>query len=188
MLREGRPGGLKVPRKYVEDIRKVADGFRWFLCLVAGIDKLSELNLAMFIEKDVPEILGLEVQIEDDADFLRLQEGAPAGVDGNILYIRDSVYLGMIRSFPRDVFTLFHELGHVLLGHRQVLGRDRLGEHSWTEDSEWQANWFAGEILMPLEEIRSKRLLTSRAVADYFRVSEQAASLRLHKLRNRGDR
>ena len=153
MGREARPGGLKVPRKYVEEIRKVADGFRWFLCLGAGIDKLSELNLATFIEKDIPEMLGLEVQVEDDADIEILQAGAPAGIDGNILYIRDSVYLGMTKSSPRDVFTLFHELGHVLLGHRQVLARDRLGEHSWTEDSEWQANWFAGEILMPLEEI-----------------------------------
>ena len=43
----------------------------------------------------------------------------------NTLYIRDSVYAEMCRGDPRSIFTLGHELGHIILAHQQPLNRTR---------------------------------------------------------------
>jgi hypothetical protein len=102
--------------------------------------------------------------------------------------VREDVYLGALAGHGRDRFTLAHELGH-LLNHRGVtLSRtrfDRRKPHPPFEDSEWQANTFASELLIPIEAARLHPGNEFR-LAELCGVSADAAITRLKILRGEG--
>ena len=187
MIRERKPGGFKVPTLLIGDIRKKANVVRWLICTLTGVSRLRDVDVTIVLERILPEWYGVDVDVIEDCNTTDLDAGVPAGVVENVLYIRDSVYSRMLRKVPRDIFTLFHEFGHIALGHRMIFGRARLADHAWIEDSEWQANCFAGEVLMPVEEIRELGFTEPWELADYFGVSEEAAYVRLKKLSRWGD-
>lgn len=111
---------------------------------------------------------------------------APAGKTGWGIF-----YNNRISSKGRINFTLAHELGHYLL-HRQAYPDGlRCGEQDMVRwDSEYgqveqQANTFAANLLMPLDDFRRQisakdkvDLDTISACADRYRVSLIAAILR----------
>ncbi len=76
-----------------------------------------------------------------------------------------------------------------MLGHRRTLNREPVGgaEIKTFEDSEWQANQFAAEILMPVDEIKYRGLRTGDDLADAFGVSTEAARIRVDRLKRRGE-
>lgn len=81
-------------------------------------------------------------------------------------------------SGTRDTFTLAHELGHYVLHSKlgeSVMRANRLG----SGPIEWEANWFAASFLMPQYLITEHRLDTAFAIAAFFSVSVDAASVRL---------
>ncbi len=119
------------------------------------------------------------------------QEVAQKGVEGyyspakECIVLSDSAYAACLdRSNPRALFTLAHELGHMILGHELTLRRESgsTGDHRIYEDSEWQANTFASELLMPEEIIRTENLSLPEQLCDRFGVSLEAAKVRLKKL------
>lgn len=62
--------------------------------------------------------------------------------------LREDVYEGAWNDVGRDRFTACHELGHYLL-HRQVaMARVREDSQPVYRDAEWQADTFAGGLLM----------------------------------------
>ena len=96
---------------------------------------------------------------------------------------------------PRGAFFAAHELGHCLLHTSQLLRlaqmptnqqaafhRGRIG-HERYEDTEWQANAFAGALLMPargLAELEKRYgRLSIDLIQDNFKVSREAAGYRL---------
>jgi IrrE N-terminal-like domain len=111
---------------------------------------------------------------------------APAGKKGWGIF-----YNNRIRSQGRINFTLGHELGHYLL-HRLIYPDGiRCSEHDVVQwDSEFgqvehQANVFAANLLMPLDDYRRQIVPTERVsldliahCADRYRVSLIAATLR----------
>lgn len=185
MVMSKKPGGFKVPLKSVEEIRDRADIIRLLLCDLGRVSRLRDLNVRDLLERVLPTYFSLDLFVTEDDDSSDLAPGVPAGVSGGVLFVRDSVYQGMLSWSPRHIFTLFHELGHVSLEHTLVLGRAKLDSHGWMEDSEWQANCFAAEILMPLDVIRVLSLDEPWKLVDRFGVSEAAAIVRLEKLRKR---
>ena len=113
--------------------------------------------------------------------------------DKIVVLLPDRTYASLERGEFRARFTLPHELGHAVL-HTELLVKlraiphhllvlQRQEPHKWFEDSEWQANAFAGALLMPavglahLEE--SQGDLTPTLVADVFSVSRESAGHRL---------
>jgi hypothetical protein len=92
----------------------------------------------------------------------------------------------------RARFSLCHELGHVILHFRQVIrlaGTHRraaammrgTARHSKCWDTEWQANAFAGALLMPAEGLamlEQAEGLSTQAIAHAFGVSGYAADVR----------
>ena len=69
------------------------------------------------------------------------------------------------------------------MGHERVFARSQLEEHGWNEDSEWQANNFASEVLMPSSVILKENLRTVEQLKDRFGpISTQAAELKLRKI------
>jgi transcriptional regulator with XRE-family HTH domain len=62
--------------------------------------------------------------------------------------LREDVYEGAWNDVGRDRFTTCHEFGHYLM-HRQVaMARVREDSHPVYRDAEWQADTFAGGLLM----------------------------------------
>ncbi len=106
----------------------------------------------------------------------------------NVIRLREDVYDGLYRGQGRDRFTAAHELGHYIM-HRKVpivFHRQEHGRLVAFRDSEWQANTFAGDLLMP----RSRMLQCNSIdeVVERFGVSSQAAMVQNRKLSKFGMR
>ena len=104
--------------------------------------------------------------------------------DQQIILIREDVYEGAANGRGRDRFTLAHELGHLILHTGVPLSRSSL-DHKPYEDSEWQANTFASELLMPVEASRRCYPNTSE-LAELCGVSSDAARVRFSVLLGEG--
>lgn len=100
-----------------------------------------------------------------------------------LLILRSDVYDGLIENDAFARYTVVHEFSHIVLDHAITLHRgEQLGNHEWWEDSEWQANNLAAEILMPVEvikELGAKPILIQAECG----VSSRAATNRIANLR-----
>ncbi|PZT06150.1 hypothetical protein A7X87_08395 [Stenotrophomonas maltophilia] len=102
------------------------------------------------------------------------------------IWLREDVYEGFLADQPRDRFTVAHELGHLLMHNGVSLARNmkKPSELKPYENSEWQANTFAGALLIPTAT--AQRLRDEWEVAEACGVSFDAARVRLAALRQRG--
>ena len=97
------------------------------------------------------------------------------------------IFVNARHPTPRSLFTLAHELGHLLIGHDSSIALD--GDLSGSDQTERQANAFAAAFLMPANEVdryikqygRTAESL-ARMVYD-FGVSFESLIFRLHNLR-----
>ncbi|MBB1518940.1 ImmA/IrrE family metallo-endopeptidase [Aquipseudomonas guryensis] len=104
----------------------------------------------------------------------------------NIIRLRQDVYDGMVDGRGRDRFTAAHELGHYLI-HRNVPIRFHRAENGRLpayRDSEWQANTFAGALLMPPDLVRHCESLGE--IVERFQVSRDAAQVHNKILAKKG--
>jgi IrrE N-terminal-like domain len=117
----------------------------------------------------------------------------PAGVEACciperlLMQLRLSTYEGACRDDPRARFTVIHELGHILLQHSRAFNRSNANDIRPFEDSEWQANQFAAEFLMPFDDIVNRRLTTPSELQLTYHVSAAAAETRITKLMQKGE-
>lgn len=171
--------GCKVAAMSVFDIRRCAENFRSYVGNVIG-------KPGLFLERLLQG--GLLHIVPDDDVGLETAE-ACYFPEERCIYLRDRDYRGIAKGTNRRaLFTLWHEIGHMLLGHDKKFARDctgRLLEHKLYEDSEWQANTFAAEFLMPLSVIRAGHLIRPDQLMEAFGVSRSAAEVRLNMLRRR---
>lgn len=182
---EKKPRGFKVAPKNSRQIRAIAKFAVAYILSITGWTGLKDIDAEDFLERCLPQ-LGLQLEvIADNSD--EISRSAPAALVGRDLKIRDSCYRGMCGHRNRDNFTLFHELGHYFLGHVRQYTRAELEEHEFFCDSEWQANQFAGEALMPVEVVIAKQLKTLEDFKKEFPyVSNEAIRVRMEKLRRFG--
>lgn len=101
------------------------------------------------------------------------------------------IHIPLNTSPLRDRFTIAHELGHYVLHYlypNQFGGKkiSRLRAQRYgSGQAEYEANWFAAAFLMPADKFKAKYEELGEsdlAVADYFKVSPQAASVRAKSL------
>lgn len=96
-----------------------------------------------------------------------------------------TIYLSKEAFAARQAFTIAHELGHLFL-HTNMNARGEASfARSGSDRQEWEANWFAAELLMPEAEFRkaAKECWSNPdLLADRFGVSTAAASVRLKAL------
>jgi Zn-dependent peptidase ImmA (M78 family) len=99
------------------------------------------------------------------------------------MQIRTDIYDAARNGDLRAQFTLAHELGHLILhtGIDKYASFARSGvDHKIYEDSEWQADTFASEFLMPFDEaIKCK---SANEIFNRFGVSITAAEVRFRKI------
>jgi transcriptional regulator with XRE-family HTH domain len=76
----------------------------------------------------------------------------------NCIKLREDVYEGAWSGNGRDRFTACHEFGHYLMHRQQVtMARTREDSHPIYRDAEWQADTFAGALLMSSKHLGKLR-------------------------------
>lgn len=176
MKTECYKSGFRVSRACIAEIRATAMSVRSILMPHGAPD------LELFVES--LEQFGITYHVAERGVLLPGVE-ASCLPEKRLIEISESTYEGVIRNDERARFTIFHELGHLLLGHSRSLHRDTVMSFPIWENSEWQADQFAAEILMPLDLIVEKGLTTTRQLREQFRISHSAAHIRLTQLRGR---
>lgn len=118
-----------------------------------------------------------------ETDEMHEDEGrVPVG--GNELILRRDVYEGACSGNGRHRFTSAHELGHFLMHRKITLARARgIGDKIYT-DSEWQADTFAGTLLMSPRH--APQFPNAVAMAEACRTSRQAATHMWRKYTDEG--
>lgn len=174
-----RPRGVWVPPLSRRDIRSIANGVRE----ITGF-KTARLDVVDFLERELHE-REIYFDVMDKEDM-----GSDHGrclPDQNLIMLRLDVYEGLHRDVGRDRFTACHEIGHQVLRHSIALPRTAAQPaiHDWISDSEWQADNFAAELLMPAADV-TRLCSCPEDIADVFGVSMQAATNRWNNLVKEG--
>lgn len=105
----------------------------------------------------------------------QLEAGVQAQTDvtKNTIYIKESVYEGAIQNNGRDRMTIAHEMLHLILHQPASLTLfRRTDDLPLYKNPEWQAEYFAGELLMPYDQIKN---MTEEEIVAQCKVSERAA-------------
>lgn len=156
--------------------------------------KLFECLDDITIERRSGKLLPLRhgvISIEDSEGYAKYDK------ERGILEVlaSEETYYRLEQGHPRGTYFVAHELGHCVLHTEQLvrlaqipatqlagLHRARI-EHKPYQDTEWQANAFAGALLMPAAGLfaleRKFGLLTVTDVANGFGVSQEAAGYRI---------
>jgi len=131
-------------------------------------------------------------QIDPDFSF-EVKEHAELGDQHGLtrpelkeMLIREDVYEGARNGVGRDRFTIAHELGHYLLHNEPGLARTLKPRGSFPvyKCAEWQANSFAGALLIPTDVAQALR--NPHAIAETCGVSVDAATVQLKVLAQKG--
>jgi len=166
--------GFRVSPQSTLKIRTIAQNSRAALNIPPG-----HFDAERFLER--LHEYGIVVDVFDNESAPVPSEVEACWVPTNkTLYIRDSVHAEVCMGDPRGRFTVAHELGHILLAHQITVNREITARPMKAyENSEWQANTFASEFLMPEAEIRARNLRSALELVSHFRVSPQAAAIRV---------
>ncbi|OHX15270.1 hypothetical protein BI343_02645 [Chromobacterium amazonense] len=175
------PKGYQVRPRTIQSIRSQAMQARHTLGL--GPDRFQVAPLLDLLTVN----FGIDVDIVEDHEMSAHIE-AECFPSQLIMRIPERTWELIEQGDSRARFTFMHELGHLILQHDLSLHRESgRYEHKCYEDSEWQADQFAAEILMPVSVINNRKLFDAYDLAEFFDVSLQAASIRLQQLTKRNE-
>lgn len=152
-----------------EDLRSLAESVRMRLGI--AIDK-KYIDITWVLERLY--ILNSKYSYEIVTDD-QLEAGVQAQTDikKNSIYIKESVYEGAIQNNGRDRMTIAHEILHLILHQPNVLTfYRRIDDLPAYKNPEWQAECFAGELLMPYKQVKD---MTEEEIVEQCQVSKRAA-------------
>lgn len=191
----GRARGYRTKARTHVEIEKVARRFREIIMDGDGASALPGVSLFEKLDRVTIRIGDEEIPV--DYEIADLLPGAEARTRFDakerkiFVALSAQTYRKLERGDYRARFTLLHELGHVLLHARTLMKLSaiphaeaalmRVG-HPVYEDSEWQADSFAAAALMParaMRELEQKGRLDVMNIQIYFKVSLQAAEIRI---------
>lgn len=171
-----------------DDVEKVAIYFRSLLDIsVNDRDKLSNPTNALRYWKNVVEKLNIFVLqqsfSEEDISAFCLSDQAPY-----------TITLNSAEHENRRIFSLFHEIGHILLHRSGICTPDNLSRNSFEYIKiEKFCNQFSASLLVPYEEFLQNPIVQKikkipfekwnsediREISCYFRVSQEVIYRRL---------
>lgn len=167
-----KPKGVKVPPLKIKQLREVAEKAR----------ELLEVKEPKVDVIDLYEVrlhnLGVVYEYCEKNE-LTTEAGLTFPNEG-LIKIREDVYRRAHEDNGFDRFTMCHEVGHLIL-HDNVAFSRSTHQHDWYEDSEWQADTFAAEFMMPVNYL-VKLCRSPSDISKVFGVSWEAAQLRWKKL------
>jgi len=140
--------------------------------------------LIEFMEFIVPQIIDTEFYLEPVIKNELPDCYARAIPEKHKIVIREDVYYAIHAGNRRHRFTLAHELGHYIMHNKEtvlVLNRKDIDVNVKINipkyrDPEWQANTFAGELLVPFGKISE---LSIQEIVDSCEVSYEVACIQL---------
>ena len=154
-----------------KDIRKTVDTLRSFL----EINIEQSVKIVQLFESFLP-VIGFDYEIVEDKELKN--NYAETDLNRDIIRVRESVYNGATEGNYRDRFTIAHEIGHAILHkNRTFLCRENENLKPY-EDPEWQANTFAGELLVPNNMILNKSI---QEISETYKVSREVAAIQKEK-------
>lgn len=173
----GRKAYRVAPRK-IEEIRNIANHVRKKM----GTD---EIPMGKLIELLL--LKGAVHVLEDNDQMFSDHAEARYDPEQHCVFLRQSDYESCLEdTWPRSKYTFWHEFGHAFLGHKISFARGEGIEGKDIkpyESSEWQADQFAAEILMPLDIMKKEAVCTVDGLIRRFGVSRKAAEKRIRQLR-----
>lgn len=140
--------GNRVARLNLEDIRFRAKRFGEIL----RIDRHTPAKIEQFVENLSQENICIDPV--DDAEWCFVTDAICIPEDFTIR-MPHSTFVKLCRGDRNAIGLLFHELGHLMLGHKAVLHSERSSPPTPEEDSELQADMFATFVMarMKLGEV-----------------------------------
>lgn len=171
-------GHIVSPRS-AENIRAVATDVR-------SVFKMGDFPVALPTFLESLASYGITVDVLDDEDFPSMIGGVEAICipESATIALSNRTYRAAQRGDARTRFTIFHELGHFVLQHSKILHRKNFIAKPFI-DSEWQADQFSAEMIMPLSVMLKLKLFTAEAVSKHFLVSQPAAATRIFHLQRK---
>lgn len=126
----------------------------------------------------MPEIFPeFSFEIVDDEE-LEYNKFAETDIESKTIKIKNSVYQGACSGSGMDRFIIVHEIGHFLMLSLCKLKFARCtAKPKPYEDPEWQADAFAGELLVPHHLIKGTE--DPKYIAKICGVSLRAAKIQL---------
>ncbi|WP_439835929.1 ImmA/IrrE family metallo-endopeptidase [Aeromonas caviae] len=104
--------------------------------------------------------------------------------ESKTIILREDVYEKALAGSGRDRMTAAHELGHLLLHSNVALARaDGMKDIKIYESSEWQANCFGGELLIPASHRSEIVMMDVSKIAERCEVSLEAAEKQFKEMR-----
>jgi len=135
--------GIVVPPTSTENLRGFAEKVR-----AAFLDQDK-------VEFPIMDVIEFRLGVVFDGFYIDIRDKESMGEDeGRViggtkgLALREDVYEGAWNRNGRDRFTACHELGHFLMHRTITMARTREDTDKIFCDAEWQADTFAGTLLM----------------------------------------
>lgn len=160
------------PRKEKE-IRAAAEQLRKVL---VSDDKIKYLQIESILEYKMPELYpGFRYEIVDPSEMPdREAEMNPTEF---CIRIQEPIYRKALEGDGHCRFTIAHELGHFFLHRAQPLAFGRKAENGnipTYQNSEWQADIFARNLLAPFSMTRG---MIAKQIEELFGVSKKVAHI-----------
>lgn len=160
--------GLAVPPQSFQSLRDFADKVRSAFLP----DDEIEFPIIDVLEFKLPMLLkDFYLDVRDKHSMGPVEGYVIAGKNG--IVIREDVYLGACAGNGRDRFTCCHEFGHFLLHREVAMPRMREPTEKVFCDSEWQADRFAGSLMMSPRHL--PKFVNGYDAGIACRMSQQAA-------------
>jgi hypothetical protein len=174
---------IEAPPKSRAEIRRLAELTRTLA------EKLLKVTAPYFPIDYVLEPLLLSLDPDFCLEILEEQEmGDNHGLtipSQHVIKLRQDVYNGACDGKGRDRLTMAHELGHYVLHDDLTFPRKtNPSEIPAYRNSEWQANCFAGELLVSARY--AKNCSSAIEVTDRFGVSYECGSYQFNALKKEG--
>jgi transcriptional regulator with XRE-family HTH domain len=140
-----RRRGIQVPPRKRRDIERIAlevrAGFKCSDVAYFPIMEIIEFVMPSWVDKAFVFSVGTMEEMGRD-------EGRVIPADRELM-LREDVYEGACRGKGRPRFTAAHELGHFFLHNQVTFARACQNDDPIYIDAEWQADTFAGALMMP---------------------------------------
>lgn len=159
---------------------------------------ISTRKMINSLAEDILEIYNISVPVENIFEVVKILGGTiqkeNSFLDGTVERDGDGfrIIISSFQDEKRERFTIAHELGHLFL-HMGYKTNQKLWERQinntyhriGNSEKEYQANEFAAAFLMPaseyikvLKKLEKNGMVDTSKIAEYFKVSVEAASNR----------
>lgn len=142
-----------------------------------GMGDATYIDIASFLDIGLPRFIpDFFLEIVEDHELP--EDEAVTLPNDLIMRVRESIYIDACNNKGRARFTLAHETAHLFI-HPNIpaaYARPINEKIKPYENSEWQANVFAGQFLAPMHQIWGKSI---ERVVDEYKISRLAAKIQL---------